>query len=276
LIKNIDGVEMVTEGQFASKPVNVWGISDKDLFLEANERFAQQEKPFFAIVQTADNHRPFMIPEDEKEFEAKQFSNEELAINGFESNEELNAFRYADFCIQKFVEAAKKEAYFSNTIFVFVGDHGVSGNAKAVYPEVWTKERLTEEHVPLLFYAPKLIPAQKRTEVVSQIDVLPTIAGLAKQSYTNTTLGRDLNKKPNANHSAFIIHHDEGRIGLVTNEFYFTKNINFHNEKVHFFPSAKKYSAAQTDSIRKKMSELTTAHYESAKWMLLNNKSVSP
>jgi phosphoglycerol transferase MdoB-like AlkP superfamily enzyme len=272
LIKNIDGVEMVTEGKFTSKPINVWGISDKDLFLEANKRFAQQDKPFFAIVQTADNHRPFMIPEDEKEFKQVKYTKEQLLENGFESNEELNAFRYADYCIEKFMQAARKEEYFDNTIFVFIGDHGVSGNAKAVYPEVWTKERLTEEHVPLLFYAPKWIASQKRSEVVSQIDVLPTIAGLAGQSYTNTTLGRDLNNKPNANHGAFIIHHDEGRIGMVTNEFYFTKNINFHNEKVHFFPSTKKYSQAEIDSVKKKMSELTTAYYETAKWMLMNNQ----
>lgn len=274
LIKNIDDVEMVTEGKFASKPVNVWGISDKDLFLEANKRFAQQDKPFFAIIQTADNHRPFMIPEDEKEFKEVKYTREQLNANGFESNEEVNAFRYADYCIEKFMEAARKEEYFGNTIFVFIGDHGVSGNAKAIYPEVWTKERLTEEHVPLLFYAPKFIAPQKRTEAVSQIDVLPTVAGLAGQSYTNTTLGRDLNNKPNSNHGAFIIHHDEGRIGMVTNDFYFTKNINFHNEKMHFFPSAKEYSQAEIDSIKKRMSELTTAYYETAKWMLMNNQGL--
>lgn len=274
LIKNIDGVEMVTEGKFTSKPVNVWGIGDKDLFLEANKRFVKQDKPFFAIIQTADNHRPFTIPENEKEFKEVKFTREQLEENGFESNEELNAFRYADYCIEKFMDAAQKEKYFDNTIFVFIGDHGVSGNAKAVYPEVWTKERLTEEHVPLLFFAPKMIAPQKRSEVVSQIDVLPTIAGLAKQSYVNTTLGRDLNNKTNSNHGAFIIHHDEGRIGMVTNEFYFTKNINFQNEKVHLFPSAKNYSPAEMDSIKKKMSELTTAYYETAKWMLMNNKGL--
>jgi phosphoglycerol transferase MdoB-like AlkP superfamily enzyme len=96
------------------------------------------------------------------------------------------------------MEAAKKESYFANTIFVFVGDHGVAGNATEMYPEVWTQQSLTNEHVPLLFYAPALLKAEKREEVVSQIDILPTIAGLAHISYTNTTLGRDLldtNKK---------------------------------------------------------------------------------
>lgn len=57
LVKNINGVQMITEGKFSHQPLNVWGISDKDLFAEANKTFAEQTKPFFAIVQTADNHR---------------------------------------------------------------------------------------------------------------------------------------------------------------------------------------------------------------------------
>jgi phosphoglycerol transferase MdoB-like AlkP superfamily enzyme len=45
-------------------------------------------------------------------------------------------------------------------------------------------------------------------EVVSQIDILPTIAGMVHQSYTNTTLGRDLLNSKNKMDAAFIIHHD--------------------------------------------------------------------
>jgi phosphoglycerol transferase MdoB-like AlkP superfamily enzyme len=271
LIRSIDGVEMVTEGKFKSKPVNVWGISDKDLFLEANELFARQQDPFFAIVQTADNHRPFMIPPSDSDFVRKSVPLDTLKKYGFESVDEYNSFRYADYCFEQFMEAARKEAYFSNTIFVFVGDHGVSGNARALYPEVWTNERLTEEHVPLLFYAPGLIAPQKRTEVVSQIDVLPTVAGLARQPYTNTTLGRDLLRKDGGQNGAFIIYHDEGQIGLVTDQFYFTKNMNFQREELHLLPGAR-FTTAQQDSIKKVMTGVTTAYYETAKWMLVNNK----
>lgn len=271
LVKNINGVQMFTEGRFTTRPVNVWGISDKDLFLEANKVFARQEKPFFAIVQTADNHRPFMIPENDNDFQRKEVPADTLKKYGFESVDEFNSFRYTDYCFRKFIEAAKEEAYFKNTVFVFVGDHGVSGNALEMYPEVWTKERLTDEHVPLLFYAPYFLKPEKHTEVASQIDVLPTIAGLTGQGYTNTTLGRDLLDKNNKNHYAFIIYHDEGQIGLVTDNYYFTKNINFPKEELHLLPNSN-YSATQQDSIRMKMSAATTAFYETAKWMLMNNK----
>ena len=272
ILNNIEGLEMITEGKFKSKPVNVWGISDKDLFLEANDRFKQEKSPFFAIIQTADNHRPFMIPEGEKEFQPITVSGDSLKKYGFESLAEYNSFRYSDFCFRKFMEAAQKESYFDNTVFVFVGDHGVSGNAKAVYGDVWTKERLTDEHVPLLFYAPKLLPAQRRTEVVSQIDVLPTIASITGQNYNNTTLGRDVINNTSGNHYAFTIHHDEGQIGIITNDFYFTKNLNFQKEELNFFKNNVDLTEQQKDSIKSKMTAVTSAFYESAKWMLLNNK----
>jgi len=273
LVKNIDGIQMNVQGDFEYKPVNVWGISDKDLFLEANKSFAKQTKPFFAIIQTADNHRPFTIPkEDTTDFKIEHISKEQLEKFGFESDAEFNAFRYADYSFQKFIEAARKEKYFNNTILVFVGDHGVSGNAKNVYPAAWTDARLTEEHVPLLFYAPKLLAPQKREEVVSQIDVLPTIAGLTGHSYTNSTLGRDVLHNQNGNHYAFLISHDEGRIGIITDNFVFTKNLNFKQEEVYPLKDNVSYTPQQLDSIKSKMTDFTSAFYETARWMLVHNK----
>ena len=273
LIKNIDEVKMNVEGHFETEPVNVWGISDKDLFLEANKSFAKATKPFFAIVQTADNHRPFTIPKNDADaIEKKLIPKEELKKYGFESIEEYYAFRYADYSIQQFMEAAKKEKYFDNTIFVFIGDHGVSGDASNIYPKAWTEQRLTEEHVPLLFYAPKLLAPEKREEVVSMVDVLPTVAAMSGIPYTNTTLGRDVyHKKSNFNY-AFTIMHDEGMIGIITNDYYFTKNINFKREELHFLKDNLQYSPKQIDSIKLKMSELTSAYYETARWMLVHNK----
>ena len=273
LLKNIDGLQMHVEGTFSSPRMNVWGISDKNLFLEANKVFKQQQKPFFGIIQTADNHRPFMIPQEDKDFEKVIVPKDTLRKYGFESLDEFNSFRYSDYCFKKFIESAKTEAYFHNTIFVFIGDHGISGNATSMYPSVWTDQRISDEHVPLLFYAPYLLPPQRRTEVVSQIDVLPTIAGMVQQPYVNTTLGRDLLHPGKQNNYAFIIYHDEGKIGVITDTYYFTKNLNFTEE--HLYPVSGEvlpYTSAQQDSIKNKISKVTTAIYETGRWMLMNNK----
>lgn len=272
LLKNINNLQMHTEGSFESPKINVWGISDKDLFLEANEIFRNKRAPFFAIIQTSNNHRPYMIPESDTDFVRLTVPEEELARYGFESLDEYNTFRYSDYSFRKFIETAQQEDYFHNTIFVFVGDHGVAGNADAMYPPAWTSQRLTDEHVPLLFYAPYILQPQKRSEVVSQIDVLPTIAGMLQQTYVNTTLGRDLLDPAKKNNYAFITN-TAGKIGMVTDDFYYIKNLNFPEEKiVAVRDSAYSYNRFQRDSIRKELSDFTTAFFETARYMLMNNK----
>ncbi|MFT3910653.1 MAG: sulfatase-like hydrolase/transferase [Ferruginibacter sp.] len=273
LIKNIKDVHVYEEGSYESEKLNVWGISDKNLFLEANKVLAKQTKPFFSIIQTADNHRPFDIPEEDSDFRRKIIPDEELLKYGFESQKEYTAFAYTDFCFKKFIETAKKEPYFNNTIFVFVGDHGVEGNADAIYPHAWTEQRLSDEHIPLLFYAPSLLSPAKHSEPVSQIDVLPTIAGMLQQPYTNSTLGRDLLDSCTKENAAFIIYHAPGWIGVVSDDYFYRKNIRIKKEefvplKTGLVPLTQK----QTDSAKKHLSELTSAIYETARWMLVNNK----
>jgi phosphoglycerol transferase MdoB-like AlkP superfamily enzyme len=273
LLGNINGLNMFEEGKYNSKEHNVWGISDKNLFMEANATLSQEKKPFFAIIQTADNHRPFTIPKEDNDFVQRIIPDDELKANGFESLKEFNAFAYSDYCFKQYMEAAKKSPYFDNTIFVFVGDHGVSGNAGSLYPKAWTEERLTDEHVPLLFYAPALIDAEKREEAVSQIDILPTIAGMIHQPYTNKTLGRDLLTQTGKENAAFIIHHDEGKIGVVTDNYYYAKHLWFTKETLQpIRDNLPPLTAKQTDSVKQHLSALTTAIYETAKWMLVNNK----
>jgi phosphoglycerol transferase MdoB-like AlkP superfamily enzyme len=274
ILNNIDGLQMHTGKRPGLAEVNVWGISDKDLFLEANEVFRKKDKPFFAYIQTSGNHRPYnrTIPIGDTDFVRVFVPDEKLKQYGFESLDEYNCFRYSDYCFRKFIEAARQEKYFHNTIFIFVGDHGLAGNAEAIYPQVWTDQRLTDEHVPLLFYAPDLLTPQRRKEVVSQIDILPTVAGMLHQPYVNTTLGRDLLDPSKKHHFAFITNTSDA-IGMVTDDFYFTRNINSNEEQLNPLDTrASAFSQQHKDSVRRKLSSFTTAFYETSKYMLMNNK----
>jgi len=277
LIKNINDVKIYQEGSYNAPPLNVWGISDKNLFLEAGAVLSQQRKPFFALIQTADNHRPFTIPEEDTDFERRVVPDDTLHKYGFESLKEFQAFCYTDYCFKKFMEYAQQQEWFDNTIFVFVGDHGVEGETAFIYKdEKRNLGKLTDEHVPLLFYAPELLEPALHKEVVSQIDVLPTIAGMIHQPYLNTTLGRDLLNFKNKMDAAFIIHHDEGNIGIVNDNFYFTKNLQITKEELFPIDSAGfAMNDAAKDSVKQMLSEYTTAIYETARYMLLHNKKRS-
>ncbi|MBZ4188347.1 LTA synthase family protein [Niabella beijingensis] len=273
LLMNISNLRLHTEQTIKAPRINVWGVSDKDLFLAANDVFKAEKTPFFAIIQTSDNHRPYTIPESDRDFTRKIIPKDTLLANGFESPEEYNTFRYADYSIQKFMEAATKEAYFHNTIFVFIGDHGVAGNATNVYPAVWTTHRLSDEHVPFLIYAPYLVAPQLKKETVSQIDVLPTIAGLLQRPYENFTLGRDLLDPGKKGNAAFITN-TAGKIGMVNDDFYYVKSLGFAEEDLVPIDTAAHYSPAALDSVKKKMRAFTEAYYQTAQYLLLNNKQL--
>ena len=97
---------------------------------------------------------------------------------------------------------------------------------------------------------------------------------MIQQPYLNTTLGRDVldpNKKENA---AFIIYHAPGWIGVVTDDYFFRKNIRIKKEELvpvrNNMPALNKQ---QEDSVKKHLSQLTSAIYETARWMLINNKN---
>jgi phosphoglycerol transferase MdoB-like AlkP superfamily enzyme len=275
LTNNITGLKIYEEENFKAKKVDVWGISDKNLFLEANKVFAAQQKPFVSIIQTADNHRPYTIPsEDLTVFKKATFSEDSLHKFGFDDINQLNAFRYTDFCFSTFIEAAKKEKYFANTIFVFVGDHGLRGDAGDMFPQSFTKQGILAEHVPLLFYAPQLLPASRVKEPASQMDIFPSVAYLAKQNFTNTTLGTNLfDTTLNKNRFAFIADPDLRTIGVVSNEHYWVKNLN--TNEINFVSVTNNEPVLannKTDSIKNKMAITTEAFYNTAKYLLLNNK----
>jgi phosphoglycerol transferase MdoB-like AlkP superfamily enzyme len=275
LTNNISGLHLFEQENYAAKTVDVWGISDKHLFLEANKNLAKENKPFFAVIQTADNHRPYTIPnEDLAEFKKKDVPADTLRKYGFDSKEEYNAFRYTDFCYRKFMEAAQKEKYFRNTIFVFVGDHGIRGNAGNMLPKAFTTTGLTNMYVPLLFYSPAILHPAGYNFTCSQLDILPTIADLCGISYTNTTLGENLLSPAHLsqpNHYAFTFDVDNKIIGVVGDEIYYGYQVN-NQRKQNYVSMVDNKVPAVPDSLKEKMHFITDAFYETSRYLILSNK----
>ena len=272
LNNNIPNLQLYEEEDFEGAKEDVWGVSDKNLFLEANKVLAQQQKPFFAVIQTAGNHRPYTIPDEDKgKFDLKKVPKDSLHKYGFGSYEEYRAFRYSDYCIEKYMEAAAKEKYYNNTLFVFIGDHGIPGDAGDMLPRVYSEQSLTQHHVPLLFYAPAFVPAATYHFPSSQLDVMPTIAGLANISYTNTSLGKDLLKNSDpAKQTAFFMNIDARRIGINFNGIFYSYNMKGGGEVVASTLDNRK--VVLTDSLRNVYRRATEAYYQTARYMLLNNR----
>lgn len=158
-------------------PIHVdpaWGVSDEDMFARSVLELDRIDRPFVAYLQTLSNHLPYNLPEP-LPFEP---------VAGDQS-QRLTAMKYSDWALGEFFRQIRDKAYFDNTIFVIVGDHGF-GNSHQL-----TEVNLLRFHVPLLLIAPGLAPDVVDT-VASQVDIIPTILGLTGRTVQHQCWGRDL------------------------------------------------------------------------------------
>jgi phosphoglycerol transferase MdoB-like AlkP superfamily enzyme len=238
LSHNIDGIEIFEEGDYQSPRSDVWGISDLHLLKEANEIFRarhKKEKPFFAMVQTAGNHRPYTIPDDNEGFKPLEGIDEELIKkHGFKSLEELQSFHFMDHSLGRFFERAKEEDYFEDTVFVLFADHGLPSRADH-FPKAEVELELTRFHSPLVFYSPALVEPERINRVASALDILPTLAAYTGQSFLNTSLGRNLlapEVKENPYALVFTSFKNPPEYGLVRQNYYVRTELD---GKAHFY-----------------------------------------
>lgn len=163
-----------------------WGVSDLDVFQRANEEFAalaQQKKPFLGLVLTLSNHAPFNLPKP---------AGLEWLSEGGDQNQRVNGVHYADWALGKFMEMARQSEWFGDTLFVFTGDHGFG------IPPLITEAGLLHQHVPILFFGPDIfeVRGEVRHQVISQLDITPTILGLLGWNETHQSFGRDVFSLP--------------------------------------------------------------------------------
>jgi len=279
LSANIPDLRLYEEGSYDSPDIDVWGISDLSLFREANTVLKNVTQPFFAIIQTSGNHRPYTIPDDNEGFEVwtKEDLPGEIQNYGFASIEELNSFRFMDHSIGHFLKIAKKEPYFDNTLFVFFGDHGIhapTGNHVAASD---AQLKLQGLRVPLVLYGKSLISTAKVFDAIaSEVDVLPTIASVTKTSYLNTTLGRDLTDNIfDENRYAFTIEHGGGRtIGLLSDEYYLLMRPDGSNKKLHYLSSdnPREDVSAEKPEMADLLTQKLSAIWNTIRYMRENNK----
>ncbi len=152
---------------------NAWGVCDEDLYrraLKECELSYSSGRPFFSLILTTSNHRPFTYPQT---IDIPSGSGREGAV------------QYTDYAIGRFLQEAKSRTWFDSTVFVIVADHcaGSAGEAEINYAKY---------HIPLLIYGPRWIKPRRIDTFASQIDLAPTLLGLLNFSYDSLFFGHDL------------------------------------------------------------------------------------
>lgn len=172
-----NGFDSVVDQNDYKDPVfkGTWGVSDEDLFSKTDERLSQHHRDgtsFFSLVFTSSNHSPFEYPDNRIEL-----YDEDPAT-------ENNAVKYADHALGEFIENAKKQAYWEDTLFLVVADHDIRVRGDELVP-------IKHYQIPGLILGADIQPRTIKT-VASQVDLPTTLLSLMGIDGAHPMVGRDL------------------------------------------------------------------------------------
>lgn len=138
-----------------------WGIFDHKFLPWSARKMSEMKQPFFNTIFTISSHHPYEIP---KFFEGK------LKTGPYPICQSLN---YSDYALRAFMNEAKKQPWYDNTLFVFVADH-TSSSRSSFYGQ-----RAGKFSIPILYYIPNnQLPKQTNKQITQQIDILPSVLHL--------------------------------------------------------------------------------------------------
>lgn len=189
-----NGVERIVDQRDFPKGTftTAWGACDEAIFTKALQEMEAARAtgiPFYSLVLSVSNHRPFAFPEDHVKFDPRYHRRE-------------NAVRYADYALGEFMAQAKAKGFYKDTLFVLMGDHGARVYGAAEIP-------LASYEVPILFMGAG-VPAGKRVDTLaSSLDVPPTVMGLLGMSYDSKFFGHDVFRVPPSEGRALMTHNSE-------------------------------------------------------------------
>lgn len=172
------GIPVIDGRDFpADAPQTSWGISDRAVLRRGIESLGRLPQPFAAMIVTITNHHPFQLPDDAlTQLTGVRATMGQVA--GHSTTAMLRTLHYSDQALGEFFDAARTKPWFANTIFVIAGDHGISIPAlrRPMTRHVFYELR---HRIPLVIYSPRLPHGMVVRGPASQVDILPTLLGVA-------------------------------------------------------------------------------------------------
>ena len=162
------------------------------------------------------------------------------------------AVKYSDYAIGKFIRDARSKPWFDDTLFVFIADHCASVAGKSKLP-------VANYHIPLIFYAPKLLHPGSYAPMMSQIDLAPTLVEVLGKSGDDHFFGRSVFEAGAPLERAFISNYQE--LGYLKNGILTVLHPRKRVESFRIDPATLASTPAEVDP---KLLEETIAYYQTA------------
>ena len=176
-----------------------WGIWDAPFMQFMNKTISQKKAPFFSTIFTVTSHEPYVVPEE--------FKNK-LPKGKIPMHQPVG---YTDYAFKKFFEAAKKQPWLENTIFLITADHC----NQVHYMEEYYDKIINRNAVPILIYKPNSNLVGEDKTIAQHIDIFPTVLDLIGYNKPFRSWGRSLVDKSN-NKKPFLINYN-------TNNYHFMR-----------------------------------------------------
>ena len=171
---------------YKNLPAHSMGLQDEPVLEFFNQKINQQQQPFFAVQYNISTHFPYDIPANF----AKQCPATYTAP--------MKAMQYYDYSLQQFFNAAKTEAWFANTTFIFCSDHWLFPQGKlAPYTAV------SAYRIPIIIYEPSVNKKNTVTKLASQFDIAATVLATAGYSDSIISYGNNLLDSSSFNNCTF-------------------------------------------------------------------------
>lgn len=177
-----------------------YGVWDGDMLRFLSSKLRTIKEPFISFAFSASTHAPYYSPG--KQWEKYPHSTE--SEYGF-----LNTMNYMDSQIAAFMERAKSEPWFDNTIFIFTADHTNHAEVASASEVQKKKIELASYHIPLIIYAPKIYQAKRVDTVGSHVDILATLTDILGWEQPFTSISSSLFDTSVTQRFAFVKHGGE-------------------------------------------------------------------
>lgn len=134
-----------------------WGIWDEPFLNYTVKKMTEMKQPFHSAIFTLSSHHPYKIPEKYK----GKFPKGHL--------ENLESIGYADHSLRLFFNEAKKQDWYSNTLFVLIADHA------SISDHPFFRTNVGQFTIPVLFFRSNNSMKGTYNKVFQQSDVLPSV-----------------------------------------------------------------------------------------------------
>jgi phosphoglycerol transferase MdoB-like AlkP superfamily enzyme len=201
-----NGFNKIMEGKDfpGTIPQGKLGIHDEYTLAYMEKELGLMTQPFFASLFTVSTHSPWDQPYPKP---LKWGDNE---------REYINAALYTDHCLVEFIAEAKKEPWYSNTLFVFVADHSHNSYRN------WHPQSREYHKIPMLFYGEVIRDEFRGTrwpKLGNQHDIAATLLAQLNLPADNFRFSKNLF---NPHSPEFAYYSTEDGVGWIRPWGYFT------------------------------------------------------